>query len=761
MMYREKFESVCAMRYPFVPQIFPNILTDTRFSRIIKVSNPMEDLMKKSVAEKPCTRLLSVKNIPETTKDLLSKAILVLLAVFLIELFFFNFASISSSFDQGTPSTPSFDSITDFRGAGLEKTENGDFLITSKGNTLSIEFSEVGQKLNAIALSLAYDADYIDVSMDLTDESNNSYTCRYGVINGRIYREDDGSRYISCTTTGKVDRLRINLTLPDKDAHISLLASDVTFNPDIPLDVSLFRILFLFVLIYGSVALLSTRVLGESVDTHPRAMRTATAAVILLCSLLGVYLCALQTPQGVESAWKLTTGNQMTKELVDAFRAGQLHLLDEVPESLLNMENPYDWGARSDAGISYKWDHLLYDGKYYSYYGIAPVLLLFLPYNLITGYYFPSNWAVCLFGVMGILFLGLLVYELIRRFFPKLSLGMYIGALILSEAVCGVWYCFAVTNFYEIAQAAGFGFVMGGLYFLLSSGVLGEGRIKLSRLASSATLLSLGVLSRPTEAVWCMVAVLILGFGLFKHLRENGTSKKTVLLYLTAALLPYVLLGSLQMAYNYLRFGSILDFGIQYSLTINDFTRADFSIWGALIAYVNFLFVPPSWSHTFPYIASSFTDLNINGYYFIANRNAVGLFFRALPACALFAAPACIRRVKEIYGRKVACTAAVIGSATAVVAPFAVLFSIWESGYGVRYCMDFFPEMLLVAIAIIALFYTTQKSEEARGLIHKAFLIGVILSLLVSFALYFDYFDANSDVLAFDLIRRLFTFGSF
>lgn len=98
----------------------------------------------------------------------------------------------------------------------------------------------------------------------------------------------------------------------------------------------------------------------------------------------------------------MTTGNQMTKELVDAFRAGQLHLPEEPTEGLLSLENPYDWSQRSALGGRILWDHLLYNGHYYSYYGIAPVFLLFLPYNLLTGFYFPSHFAVLLFGVAGI-----------------------------------------------------------------------------------------------------------------------------------------------------------------------------------------------------------------------------------------------------------------------------------------------------------------------------------------------------------------------
>ena len=59
----------------------------------------------------------------------------------------------------------------------------------------------------------------------------------------------------------------------------------------------------------------------------------------------------------------------MTQELVDAFEAGQVSLLREAEQPLLELENPYDWSQRLESGVDYAWDHLLYEGKYYSYYG--------------------------------------------------------------------------------------------------------------------------------------------------------------------------------------------------------------------------------------------------------------------------------------------------------------------------------------------------------------------------------------------------------
>ena len=56
------------------------------------------------------------------------------------------------------------------------------------------------------------------------------------------------------------------------------------------------------------------------------------------------------------------------------------------------------------------------------------------------------------------------------------------------------------------------------------------------------------------------------------------TDKKRRIKYALCGALPLAILGICQMAYNYARFGSPLDFGIQYSLTINDFTHSEFHL---------------------------------------------------------------------------------------------------------------------------------------------------------------------------------------
>lgn len=65
--------------------------------------------------------------------------------------------------------------------------------------------------------------------------------------------------------------------------------------------------------------------------------------------------------------------------------------------SAFSNENPYDTIALQAAGIGYRADYAYHNGKYYVYFGIVPVLLLYLPYYLLTGGALQNYVAVFVF----------------------------------------------------------------------------------------------------------------------------------------------------------------------------------------------------------------------------------------------------------------------------------------------------------------------------------------------------------------------------
>ncbi|MFT7794713.1 UNVERIFIED_CONTAM: hypothetical protein ODY05_16615, partial [Salmonella enterica subsp. enterica serovar Enteritidis] len=81
-------------------------------------------------------------------------------------------------------------------------------------------------------------------------------------------------------------------------------------------------------------------------------------------------------------------------DLARAMADGHLYLDEEPPQWLQEMEDPYDKGARDEAqkqsGEPYLFDVAYYDGHYYVYFGVVPVVLFYLPFYLLTGANFPT-----------------------------------------------------------------------------------------------------------------------------------------------------------------------------------------------------------------------------------------------------------------------------------------------------------------------------------------------------------------------------------
>ena len=603
--------------------------------------------------------------------------------------------------------------------------------------------------------------DKVDVKIDAKDETY-AASYRNTVADGLIVRGDEQSNVIVMNMSGKVSDMRITLT---SDADSLFTVNGITVNRAVPLNISAFRFILFFAIIFGMYTLINSRRLNSSIDQNGKLYAYISVGITVIFLFFAFLITVLYNYNGggyLFNDLKQTSGNQISQELVDAFEAGQAELLEKPGEHILSMKNPYDWGERINAGIGYKWDHLLYEGKYYSYYGIAPVILLFLPYHLLTGYYFPTPEAVLIFGMIGIAFLTLLFYEFSKKLFPKLPLNIAVTSLIILQASSSVWYCFASPLFYEIAQSSGFAFTCAGFYFLLKSNVITEGRIFKRHLVLSSFCLSCAVLCRPTLAVYCIAALLFIAAGFIKNKKEAEEKGqrpiKASFIYLTSALACFVVIGSVQMIYNYVRFDSFFDFGIQYSLTINDFTKAQYHTDFVTIGFWNFLFAAPYMKPEFPFVFSNFSTLDTNGYYFIANTNAIGVFYRAFPALGLFLSPLAFK----VADKKKRLFPSLLLAAVCMICPLVIIFSIWESGYGVRYAADFYWQMILGGMAVI--YYLFQKfdlykNRFAKGFITVFFVYSAIVSFYFNFALMYDYIG-KTGYLTDEFLRfsRLFEF---
>ncbi len=600
------------------------------------------------------------------------------------------------------------------------------------------------------------------VQIDATDDSHAAYE-RIGVADGEVIRGNERSQTLVLDLTGSVGDLNLRLHA-DRDHGFTV--KGIIFNQPVPFRFSLVRSLLMLGGMLGLYALLTFPSMRAPFEEKKRLFTGLTMCItVVLVGIAAAMILLYQydSYRILLSNFADERGNQITKELVDAFKAKQVFLTDPVPEELLELKNPYDWSERLDEDIAYKWDHLLFEGKYYSYYGIAPVLLLFLPYNLITGLYFPTPEAVFLFGALGVLFLSLLYLEFAKRFCHKVPLNMLISGLIVIQLSCGVWYNFCSPLFYEIAQTSGFCFTCAGFFFLLRSRVIGEGKIRYPSLFFSGMCLALAVLCRPTLALYCIVALFFIGFGFFKlrnhlHLATEKEKKSRVRVYVgyfVCALICYVFFGGVQMAYNWARFGSVLDFGIQYSLTINDFTRAQYHTDFVMIGLYNYLLTFPQINPNFPYVFSNLSELSVNGYYFVATNSAAGLIWRALPTFGYFGTGGAWKTLSKSEKKQFL----LIGIPLCVLAPLIIMFSIWESGYAARYASDFAWQIMLGGIGILYLIHNRVARDQTKTVLEYFFVFSALIAIVTNFGLIYGFMSRGGHLAAgYHTFERLFDF---
>ena len=635
---------------------------------------------------------------------------------------------------------------------GANTTYNDDGTITLGEGYSEIEFTGIDARVG----SIGFDVDFVGttlsegtVSVDFADSTSSYY--RKNMVKGKLYRTTfaaekfggDTACIMTCNFSGEVSKLKFTVFIDSGDGAI---LKGITLNKAIsPLQMAITIFIHLVVALAAEIIIyIIANPVGARKKFSENRVGCARVAAFITAAAMVFTVCLTVTnvmKGWPDSFYSFTSqgGDQISKGLVDAFEHHQVNLLEEPSEELLKLDNPYEYVKR-DAEVgsgNFLWDHCFYNGKYYSYYGIGPVLALFLPYHLITGYYFPSGWATLMFSLIGILFLTKIYLAVIEKKFRDLPTNTVTAGLITLQLSSGIMFSAARPLFYELAIASGFMCVAIGAYLLMTSNILWDGKISYVRLGFASFFLGYAVLCRPTLAVYCIAALFFFAGGLKKALDglEKRQKTRTFFKYAAVALVPLGIIALGQMVYNYLRFDNPLDFGIQYSLTINDFTHAEFHWKYVLINMYAYLFNMPHFTpRKFTYLASSAERFGINGYTFFddAGKNlvSVGIIYRALPMFAYLFSGKALQRVEK---KKRILPALLIG-VTCILMPLVIIFSSWESGYAVRYNADFSWQMVIGALVVAFTLYKSIKSESTKKLVDLIFTFSTVVCVYVNIA---------------------------
>lgn len=342
----------------------------------------------------------------------------------------------------------------------------------------------------------------------------------------------------------------------------------------------------------------------ETVTTKEKMITiTLVTVIILLCTL----------PMALSPIWNGESPEHRNQYevMAESILAGHLYLdYGEVDPRLLAMDNPYDFDLREGLGVNYRWDHAFYNGRYYMYFGVVPVFLLFLPFRLLTGAALTTYHATQIFTALFIVGLFKLFFLWGRKFFPALSWSVYLS-LAAAFSLMSVWYMVDAPALYCTAIAGGLCTMIWSLYFFSQAvwGGKSAGRcVGYGMLGSLCGALAFGC--RPPIALANILAVPMLIY----YLRGKRFGIK-LLGQIVLFALPYVVVAILLMGYNEVRFDNPLEFGQSYQLTCadqshytDDLAKVSWSKIGKGIAE-NFIAIKP-FSQTFPYV--NFNSVIIN-----------------------------------------------------------------------------------------------------------------------------------------------------
>jgi hypothetical protein len=249
--------------------------------------------------------------------------------------------------------------------------------------------------------------------------------------------------------------------------------------------------------------------------------------------------------------------------LTDAFRSGQVSLKATPDPRLLKLENPY----LPQADIPRPHDMSLYKGKFYLYFGATPVILLFLPWRVLTGHWLADQNGTIIFCFGGFVMAALLLRRIKDRYFAGCGdLWLWLGVAAVGWG-SPIFYLALNGTFYAVPISAAFFCIMVAVV-AAERAVVSPTHARRSLWIGVASLAyGFAVGARPNY-IFCLPILPLLGFYLARSAGERGA--KRCLGTLIAAVAPAAVVGSAIAAYNYRRFGSPFEFGMRFALMPED-----------------------------------------------------------------------------------------------------------------------------------------------------------------------------------------------
>ena len=459
-------------------------------------------------------------------------------------------------------------------------------------NTIKIQ--NIGSRVTGI---------YIDFKNNLTDKI--TYTVTYETetdskvieLNSKVLLPND-LQYINFDTHSNCKNIEINLLTESTIEIDKILLNHPNFN------FSLLRVFIIFLCSIFILKIKNGKMCNEEYNPSSKKQNNILKInLIILCILIFIYIILQFDFQNLFVEPKDIDKSNSVLMQAEALANGQVKLMEKPSKELLEMENPYDWIKRDNDGIYYLYDVAYYNGNYYNYFGIAPILTSILPFRLITGKYMHCQIFTMFYIFIAVFALNSLYKKLIKRYIEKISLyNFYLGfyAILFGSNL----FTLLRGLKYDIVVASGIAFLLLSLNLAIS--IYENKKLKIPKLIFLGITTALMVLSKPTFIAYYLIVLFLLILTM-KEKTWKERIKDGIFI-----LIPLGLLAIFQMILNYVRFDSVFEFGAKYQLTgLNMLYSMNFTfgrIYAGIMEYL--LRMPVIKPLTFPFVFAN-TDTQL------------------------------------------------------------------------------------------------------------------------------------------------------
>lgn len=573
----------------------------------------------------------------------------------------------------------------------------GETVISPSADTLNIE------NINEKTVNIYIDAEpnqpvaVADITIFYTDGSVSLYD--RGLAVHTLCSAVARSGFISLKLTGDTGSLQLQCVTDD-----SIYVRGIYINMPVPFDFSLKRLAAVLLLL-SFVWLL--RPSGRLAQIKTAESGRGGAAVTALFAVVAVLLLFTAVFAVTYTADELPAHHSQYARLAESFLHGHVYLESEVPQWLIDMEEPYDtplrWYTFSQSGsdTNFEYDTAYYNGHYYVYFGVLPVILFYLPYRLVAGGDMPAEYGVFAAGAFLIAGIFVLIRQICRRYFPGNKLNICLLVSTAFAAASGV-YLFSVSpSFYVLPNICAAALGVWGLYFWLRLGP--QCRRPCACAVAGSLCVALIAAARPA-AVLISFAAILLFYRPF--IKEGFIKTKAGRRQFICLIVPYIIVAAALMAYNAARFSSPFDFGEKYNLTLINLGARTFRAELIPLAVGAFFFSLPSVNSLFPFVHTAAVTSNYMGE-IILSQTYGGLFAVCPMLWPLTVFSGAVKKLRE---KKLLPLCVFL----LLLAVLLAIFDTQFSGTIIRYMLDF-SYMALLAAAFTVFCLLESADEKGCG----------------------------------------------